>query len=122
MGPKCVDALTTLNKKKLRLEDDTVMSADADSFPSLLLQNWVCYAVSKANGAQPDHCQEGLSNLTQKRSRSASPVMFFRQQKASANIVVWLTLANFFEGCNYKRIFLESNIHRCVSLTGKYLL
>ena len=42
MGPKCADALTILNKKKkkLRFEDDTVMSArihtDADNLTSLL--------------------------------------------------------------------------------------
>lgn len=105
-----------LGVKKLRLEDDTVMStgihADVDNSTSHLFRiRNVCYIISKAGTAGPDHYQEGLSNLTLKRSHSASSVTSFRLQKASAGSVVCLILADFFADSNYKRIFLASQIY-----------
>lgn len=110
-----------LGLKKLRLEDDTVISAgipaDADNFTSFLLQNKKCVLCCKhSKQSMARHCQEGLSNLALERGRSASSVMLFTLEKPSANTAVWLMLADFFEGSNYKRIFLESQIyiHACV--------
>lgn len=51
---------------------------DADDFTGFTYRISVCYAVSKASRAWPDHCQEGPSNLTLKRSHSTSPVMSFK--------------------------------------------